>query len=298
MIIVKIDTIDITENTATIRAAETSIEEVFDHLRYEVDDAMEHANFDTNGIPNVLYSNFDDLNDYTIEETARVNTPSQIVETSSNLSALPNPMKNTSKPESKLEFDATLDVDTENDSVTGTGSITATIAFSPNLDEFDTSKTIKTPYGELPAAKTNVAINTSFSGSATVTLKASIKIYFAKDDDNNEDTKNTYVEIKFINKTEFYAGFDTSINVSIPLWNTYFPYYGFCIEFTPKIVINTTGVAEVSAVFTSTKGVEFKNGQMKKVNMMDQINQNTNTNNIIFNKIINHHSCRFSIKTM
>ena len=271
MIIVKIDTIDITENTATIRAAETSIEEVFDHLRYEVDDAMEHANFDTNGIPNVLYSNFDDLNDYTIEETARVNTPSQIVETSSNLSALPNPMKNTSKPESKLEFDATLDVDTENDSVTGTGSITATIAFTPNLDEFDTSKTIKTPYGELPAAKTNVAINTSFTGSATVTLKASIKIYFAKDDDNNEDTKNTYVEIKFINKTEFYAGFDTSINVSIPLWNTYFPYYGFCIEFTPKIVINTTGVAEVSAVFTSTKGVEFKNGQMKRINPKGEV---------------------------
>ena len=271
MIIVKIDTIDITENTATIRAAETSIEEVFDHLRYEVDDAMEHANFDTNGIPNVLYSNFDDLNDYTIEETARVNTPSQIVETSSKLNALPNPMKNTSKPESKLEFDATLDVDTDNDSVTGTGSITATIAFSPNLDEFDTSKTIKTPYGELPAAKTNVAINTSFTGSATVTLKASIKIYFAKDDDNNEATKNRYVEVKFINKTEFYADFDTSINISIPLWNTYFPYYGFCIEFTPKIVINTTGKAEVSAVFTSTKGVEFKNGQMKRINPKGEV---------------------------
>lgn len=29
----------------------------------------------------------------------------------------------------------------------------------------------------------------------------------------------------------------------------------------------------------------IKNGQMKKVNMMDQINQNTNTNNIIFNNM-------------
>ena len=30
----------------------------------------------------------------------------------------------------------------------------------------------------------------------------------------------------------------------------------------------------------------IKNGQMKKINMMDQINQNTNTNNIIFNNIM------------
>ena len=29
----------------------------------------------------------------------------------------------------------------------------------------------------------------------------------------------------------------------------------------------------------------IKNGQMKKINMMDQINQNTNTNNIIFNNM-------------
>lgn len=62
-IIVKISEIKIDGTTAVISADETSLDEVFDYVKVDETLSQDQAEFDTEGVPNVAYSDFDQIID-------------------------------------------------------------------------------------------------------------------------------------------------------------------------------------------------------------------------------------------
>ena len=201
-IIVKVKTISIDGTTATLTSSELTLEDVFEYIKIDEQMNQDDAEFDTEGIPDVIYSNFDQNFDDSDEPLVQP-APKPIIQ---------------SKPD--VEFDEEAKLTFGDDNVEGSISNSVKVKF---IDKSDSNKDDKKNKNK----KTNVEIETSFSGELTYQSDLSLKIYLDmkkndgknlnKDDIKNNLDKISYFEIKWKQSVDVDIELKAEVKASIRL---------------------------------------------------------------------------------